>query len=84
MQIEEIKYTELTPPTYFKTNEFTGVFQEIVDTYGVPSYKEINPALYTCVTFPFLFGVMFGDMGHGILLLTAAGYLCLFGRRKLG
>ena len=84
MQIEEIKYTELTPPTYFKTNEFTGVFQEIVDTYGVPSYKEINPALYTCVTFPFLFGVMFGDMGHGILLLTAAGYLCLFGRPELG
>lgn len=32
-------------------------------------YKEVNPAIFAQVTFPFLFGVMFGDMGHGTLLL---------------
>lgn len=31
-------------------------------------YKEVNPAVFACVTFPFLFGVMFGDMGHGTLM----------------
>lgn len=47
-----------------------------MDTYGVPRYKEVNPALFTIVTFPFLFGVMFGDMGHGFLLFLFGLYLC--------
>ena len=41
-------------------------------------YKEINPAAFTIVTFPFLFGVMFGDIGHGSMLLIAGILLCLF------
>lgn len=46
-------------------------------TYGTPSYKEVNPTTFNMVTFPFLFGVMFGDIGHGLLLLLFAIYLCL-------
>jgi V-type H+-transporting ATPase subunit a len=68
----------MKPPTHFVTNDFTEVAQEIVDTYGVPRYKEANPALFTTVTFPFLFGVMFGDIGHGSLLFLAASFLVMF------
>lgn len=64
-------------PTHFKTNDLINPFQEIVNTYGVPRYQEANPALFTIITFPFLFGVMFGDIGHGLLLLLFATYLCL-------
>jgi V-type H+-transporting ATPase subunit a len=48
-----------------------------VETYGVPSYKEANPAFFATVTFPFLFGVMFGDIAHGLLILLLGLYLTL-------
>lgn len=60
-----------SPPTLIKTNEVTWPMQEIVNTYGIPRYGEINPGLFTVVTFPFLFGVMFGDIIHGFLILLA-------------
>jgi V-type H+-transporting ATPase subunit a len=66
------------PPSLFRNNEFTWAFQEIVNTYGIPSYKEVNPAVFACVTFPFLFGVMFGDMGHGFVLFLVGAIMCIF------
>ncbi|CAD7941087.1 unnamed protein product [Amoebophrya sp. A120] len=58
------------PPTYFKTNAFLSPFQTMVNTYGVPRYQEMTPVLFSAVTFPFLFGVMFGDIGHGLMLFA--------------
>jgi len=60
------------PPTYFRLNKFTRGFQNLVDAYGTASYRELNPGPYTCVTFPFLFAVMFGDIGHGLIMAMFA------------
>eukprot|EP00731_Ephydatia_muelleri_P013969 Em0007g1279a len=76
--------TTLKPPTYFRTNEFTGSFQAIVDAYGVATYREVNPTPYTIVTFPFLFAVMFGDAGHGLLMTLFAFTLLIFQNRLRG
>jgi V-type H+-transporting ATPase subunit a len=70
-----VKKKKLNPPTYFKKSEFMGAFQELVDTYGVPRYQEANPALFAIVTFPFIFGIMYGDIGHGSMLLAAGIYM---------
>jgi len=64
-----------TPPTHFTTNKFTYGYQEFVNTYGIPRYREANPALFTAATFPFLFGVMYGDIGHGSFLFAGGLYL---------
>eukprot|EP01125_Pyxidicula_operculata_P002018 TRINITY_DN11997_c0_g1_i1.p1 TRINITY_DN11997_c0_g1~~TRINITY_DN11997_c0_g1_i1.p1 ORF type:complete len:873 (-),score=229.18 TRINITY_DN11997_c0_g1_i1:357-2975(-) len=73
--IMETVVTSETPPTYFKTNNLTAPFQNIVDSYGVARYREINPAVFTVVTFPWQFGLMYGDVGHGILLLLFSLFL---------
>ncbi|CAN0497176.1 unnamed protein product, partial [Ectocarpus sp. 8 AP-2014] len=49
--------------------------QEFVDTYGVPRYKEANPALFTAASFPFLYGIMFGDIGHGTVIMFLGLFL---------
>jgi V-type H+-transporting ATPase subunit a len=73
--VESVPKPWPTPPTYFTTNKFTYGYQEFVNTYGIPRYREANPALFTAATFPFLFGVMYGDIGHGLFLFSAGLYL---------
>ncbi|KAJ2718180.1 H(+)-transporting V0 sector ATPase subunit a, partial [Coemansia sp. Cherry 401B] len=78
--LQELRTTK-EPPTFIRTNKFTDGFQNIVDAYGVPKAGEVNPGLFTCITFPFLFALMFGDLGHGFLMTLCAALLCVYEKR---
>lgn len=67
--------TSEQPPTFYVASKVQGAFQMIVEAYGVARYREANPAVFTIVTFPFMFAVMFGDLGHAILMLMFAVFM---------
>ncbi len=83
MQESQPPHGHSVPPTYFVVNKYTQAFQAIVEAYGVARYREHNPTVYTVITFPFLFAVMFGDAGHGLLLLLLAVYF-IVNEKELG
>jgi len=56
------------PPTVLRNPSFIKPFEMITKLYGLPSYDEIDPTPIMAVTFPLIFGLMFGDLGHGLVL----------------
>lgn len=58
----------LKPPTKLKNNWFTKPFGMFVEMYGVPSYKDMDPTSIVAITYSLLFGIMFADVGQGLVL----------------
>ena len=63
------------PPTLLRPAHLARAFRLLVDTYGTVRYADIDPTVFAGITFVVMFGMMFGDVGHGFLL--AAGGLWL-------
>jgi V/A-type H+-transporting ATPase subunit I len=57
------------PPTKLSHSKFIMPFVELTKLYGLPHYDELDPTPFIAVTFPLIFGLMFGDVGHGLILL---------------
>jgi len=56
-------------PAALRNPPLVRAFEGLVTTYGQPGYGELDPSPVLALTFPLVFGLMFGDVGHGLLLL---------------
>ncbi|WP_456475198.1 V-type ATP synthase subunit I [Candidatus Pyrohabitans sp.] len=73
---------EETPPTLIVNPKVTKPLEALTTTYGTPHYREIDPTSIIAITFPFIFGFMFGDIGQG-LILTLIGVFMGFKMKRL-
>ena len=62
---------KIIPPTQLKNNCIFKPFETIVKLYGLPSYYEIDPTPFLGITFMLMFGIMFGDIGQGLVYFLA-------------
>lgn len=56
------------PPTLFTATPVRRSFRPLVTTYGVTPYADVDPTPFAAVSFVVMFGIMFGDIGHGLVL----------------
>lgn len=57
-------------------------FEMLVSAYGLPSYHELEPTLFVAVSYVLMFGMMFGDAGHGFVLAVGGSIALLYGRSE--
>ncbi|MDR0946306.1 MAG: ATPase [Ruminococcus sp.] len=66
---------KLPPPIKLNNNKFSEPFAMFVEMYGLPSYNGFNPTNLVAITYTLLFGMMFGDLGQGIVVFLIGLYL---------
>jgi V/A-type H+-transporting ATPase subunit I len=64
-------------PTLMTNKSVTKSFESIALSKGPPNYNELDPTAFVSLTFPIFYGMMFGDVGHGLVLLLF-GLLLLY------
>ncbi|MEG0265217.1 MAG: V-type ATPase 116kDa subunit family protein [Erysipelotrichaceae bacterium] len=74
----------LTPPTKLKNGWFARPFSMFVEMYGMPGYRDIDPTSFVALTYTILFGMMFGDLGQGLLLILVGYIASKWKHMKLG
>lgn len=71
----EDKAKASTPPTKLKNLPFVKPFEQFVKMYGIPTYGEIDSTFYLAITYTLIFGIMFGDVGQGLILAALGLFL---------
>ncbi len=70
------------PPTELKNPLPIKAFEFFVSMYGLPAYSEIDPTPFVAITYFLLFGLMFGDVGQGFVLMLVA-YFFMWKMKKM-
>lgn len=78
---DEHNSTISTPPTRLKNPGIFKPFEMYIRMYGLPAYNEFDPTIFVALTYSFIFGAMFGDVGQGLCLFL--GGLLLYKLKKM-
>ncbi len=71
------------PPTKLKNPRFFKPFETFIEMYGLPATNEMDPTMFVALTYTFIFGAMFGDVGQGAVLFAVGGLLYLIKKINL-
>ena len=63
------------PPTKLKNPKFFKPFEMFIKMYGLPAHNELDPTIFVALTYTFIFGAMFGDVGQGLCLFLGGAIL---------
>lgn len=74
----------ITPPTKLRNGWFSRPFGMFVEMYGLPGYKDIDPTPFVAITYAILFGIMFGDVGQGLVLMLVGWLFYKYKGMQLG
>ncbi|MFX1520614.1 MAG: V-type ATP synthase subunit I [Promethearchaeota archaeon] len=83
VEITEPKVEEEEIPSNIPHRSIFAPAIDLVSSYGIPTYSELDPTLFMFFTFPLIFGMMFADVGHGAVLAILAAVGIIAKRRKM-
>ncbi|MBN2738135.1 MAG: ATPase V [Spirochaetales bacterium] len=81
VEMERKTHTKQNVPVKFNNPLLLRPFQMLVQNYDTPKYGTIDPTPFVAVAYLIMFGLMFGDVGHGFILFIA-GFFAWFSQRK--
>ncbi|MEZ4657034.1 MAG: V-type ATPase 116kDa subunit family protein [Caldilineaceae bacterium] len=75
IEVLEPDEARLQVPTLLRNPPVLAAFEGLVTTFGLPAYNELDPTPLVGLTFVLMYGMMFGDIGHGLLLVLVGLWL---------
>lgn len=75
---------DIEPPTHLLNNKIAKPYEDYLKLYGLPLYNEIDPTPIMSITYSVIFGIMFGDIGQGFIILLLALFMKLKKKMFLG
>lgn len=80
--VDKYRLKKVKVPSLIETRKLFRPFRILTDLYGTTNYTELDPTSFVALTYPILFGMMFGDLGHGLILILTGLIITLLKRKN--